>query len=62
VIYVADFFASLFRVGDRALGLVRLATGVWLIHRTWAAALNFALGIQVALLVAVGDMVVKPAT
>jgi hypothetical protein len=44
LIYVADFFASLFRVGDRALGLVRLATGVWLMYLTWAAALNFALG------------------
>jgi hypothetical protein len=44
LIYIADFFVSLFRVGDRALGLFRLATGVWLMYLTWAAALNFALG------------------
>jgi hypothetical protein len=44
VVYVAEFFSSLFHVGERVLGLVRLATGVWLMYLTWAAALNFALG------------------
>ncbi len=44
LVYVADFFASLFHVGDRALGLFRLATGAWLMYLTWAVALNFALG------------------
>jgi hypothetical protein len=37
-------FVSLFDLGERALGLFRLATGVWLMYLTWAATLNLALG------------------
>jgi hypothetical protein len=31
-------------LGERALGLFRLPTGVWLMYPTWAAALNLSLG------------------
>jgi hypothetical protein len=39
------------RVGlsERVLGLVRLATGVWLMYLTWAATVNLALGYKWAL-------------
>jgi hypothetical protein len=41
---MAPAFLSLFDLGERALGLFRLATGVWLMYLTWAATLNLALG------------------
>jgi hypothetical protein len=51
-VYVFDFFASLFPaagVAERGLGLVRLATGIWLLYMTWAATVNLALGYNLPL-------------
>jgi hypothetical protein len=51
-VYVFDFFSSLFpaaRVAERGLGLVRLATGIWLLYMTWAATVNLALGYNLPL-------------
>ena len=43
-IYFADFFAS-FRIplGERALGLFHVVTGIWLMYLAFAAAVNFSL-------------------
>jgi hypothetical protein len=52
---VCEFFASLgtprrvVAVGERALGLVHILTGVWLMYLTVAAALNFARGLNLPL-------------
>ncbi len=44
-IYVSDFFASLrIPLGERALGLFHLLTGVWLMYLAFASAVNFSLG------------------
>ena len=44
-IYLSDFFASVgVRIGERALGLFHLATGIWLMYLTYAVAVDFALG------------------
>jgi hypothetical protein len=51
-VYVFDFLASLFPaagVAERGLGLVRLATGIWLLYMTWAATVNLALGYNLPL-------------
>jgi hypothetical protein len=54
-VYVCEFFASLgtprrvVAVGERALGLVHILTGVWLMYLTVAAALNFARGLNLPL-------------
>jgi hypothetical protein len=56
-IYVSDTFASargLFPerinlLGNRALGLFHLLTGLWLMYLTWATALNFASGMHLPL-------------
>src|SRR5260370_16391478 len=44
LVYVAEFFSSLFHIGERPLGLVPLPTGVCLMHLTPAPTLNFPLG------------------
>ncbi len=45
LIYFCDFFASLgIKLGLRGLGLFHLATGIWLMYLTFAAAVNFSLG------------------
>jgi hypothetical protein len=45
LVYVCDFFASLGRPAwERALGLVHIATGVWLMYLTVAVVLNTARG------------------
>jgi hypothetical protein len=45
LVYICDFFASLGRVAwERALGLVHIATGVWLMYLTVAVVLNTARG------------------
>ena len=55
VIYFIDFFASLGSVRlrsalwERALGAAHIATGVWLMYLTTAAALNFARGFDLPL-------------
>lgn len=52
LIYIADIFASFKLVGDlgeRALGLLHIVVGVWLIYLMYAATLNFALGFHLAL-------------
>ena len=33
-------------MGERALGFFHLATGLWLMYLTWAAALNFSSGFK----------------
>lgn len=44
-VYFADFFASIgVGLGERALGLVHLATGAWLMYLAYAVTVNFALG------------------
>jgi hypothetical protein len=44
-VYASDIFASFgSRVGERALGLFHVLTGLWLMYLTYAAALNFSLG------------------
>ncbi len=52
LIYIADIFASFKLVGDlgeRALGLLHIVVGAWLIYLMYAATLNFALGFHLAL-------------
>jgi hypothetical protein len=48
LIYIAEFFASLGSVGQelatRALGLLRIVTGLWLMYLTFAITLNITLG------------------
>jgi hypothetical protein len=45
LIYISDFFASVgAALGERALGLWHLVTGVWLMYLTFAVAVNFSLG------------------
>jgi hypothetical protein len=44
-VYFFDFFVALgVTAADRALGLVRLLVGVWLMYLTYAVAVDFALG------------------
>lgn len=44
-VYFADFFASIgVGMGERALGLVHLAVGAWLMYLAYAVTVNFALG------------------
>ena len=44
-VYFFDFFASVgVGVAERVLGLVRLATGAWLMYLTYAVAVDLALG------------------
>ena len=53
--YVCEFFASLgvarrvADAGERALGFVHIAVGLWLMYLTAAAALNFARGFNLPL-------------
>jgi hypothetical protein len=55
VVYVCEFFASLGwrrlngELWERALGLVHIAVGLWLMYLTTAAALNFAGGFKLPL-------------
>jgi len=45
LVYVAEFFASFgVAAGERALGLVHIAVGVWLMYLTFATTLNIASG------------------
>lgn len=47
LVYLAEFFASLGnRIGELALGSVRLATGFWLMYVTFAVTLNLAVGFK----------------
>ena len=52
LIYIVDIVAS-FRLagdlGERALGLLHIVVGAWLIYLMYAATLNFALGFHLAL-------------
>jgi len=44
-VYMCEAFASFsIEVGERALGLVHIAMGLWLMYLTWSATVNFALG------------------
>jgi hypothetical protein len=44
-VYFTDFFLSIgIDVAERALGLFRLATGLWLMYVSYAIAVDFALG------------------
>jgi len=44
-VYFFDFFVSIgIRVAERGLGLVRLATGAWLMYVAYAVVVDFALG------------------
>ncbi|MEU0965294.1 hypothetical protein ABZ357_07565 [Streptomyces sp. NPDC005917] len=43
-VYVAEFFASIgVALAERALGLVRVVTGLWLMYVTFAVTVDFAL-------------------
>ncbi|WP_170024523.1 hypothetical protein [Planctomonas sp. JC2975] len=45
LIYLADFFAAIgVQLGERALGLFHIITGLWLMYLMLAVAFNFALG------------------
>jgi hypothetical protein len=55
-VYATEFFASMSpdqprigRLGERALGIFRIATGLWLTYLTFAAALNFILNYNLPL-------------
>jgi hypothetical protein len=44
-VYFTEFFTSIgIRVAERALGLFRIATGLWLMYVTFAVTVDFALG------------------
>jgi hypothetical protein len=44
-VYFFDFFASVgVKLGERALGLFHLATGLWLMYLAYAVTVDFALG------------------
>lgn len=44
-VYVSEFFVSIgVRLGERALGLFRIATGAWLMYVAYAVTVDFALG------------------
>jgi hypothetical protein len=45
LIYVSDFFAAIgVALGERALGLFHILTGMWLMYLTFAVAVDFSLG------------------
>lgn len=44
-VYFVDFFASIgLKLGERALGLIHILVGIWLMYLTFAVAVDFALG------------------
>ncbi|WP_344780236.1 hypothetical protein [Microbacterium kribbense] len=50
LIYAADFFASIgVKAAERALGLVHIVTGLWLMWLMIASAFNFSLGTHLVL-------------
>ncbi|WP_426624036.1 hypothetical protein ACPPVW_15860 [Leifsonia sp. McL0607] len=50
LIYLADFFASIgVRLGERALGLFHIVTGLWLMYLMIATVYNLALGAHLPL-------------
>lgn len=50
LIYISDFFHSIGQAwGERSLGLWHLVTGLWLMYLTFAAGLNFSLGMTLPL-------------
>lgn len=50
LVYIADFFASIgVALGERALGLIHIITGLWLMYLMFAAVYNIALGAHLAL-------------
>ncbi|MDA8331364.1 MAG: hypothetical protein M0027_09200 [Candidatus Dormibacteraeota bacterium] len=52
LVYLSDIAATFKiggEIGERALGLFHLLTGLWLIYLMYAATLNFALGFHLAL-------------
>ncbi|HEY2575985.1 MAG TPA: hypothetical protein VGI74_06725 [Streptosporangiaceae bacterium] len=55
-VYATEFFASMspdqpriVRLGERALGIFRIGTGLWPMYFTFAAALNFILNYNLPL-------------
>jgi hypothetical protein len=45
LIYISDFFAAIgMALGERALGLFHILTGLWLMYLTFAVAVDFSLG------------------
>jgi hypothetical protein len=47
LVYIGEFFASLRSLlAERALGSVRILTGVWLMYLTWAVTLNLSSGFK----------------
>jgi hypothetical protein len=47
LVYISELFASLrSSLAERALGSVRILTGVWLMYLTWAVALNLSSGFK----------------